>query len=142
MNLNKLENLIEVVNKLLEMDGGADKATIAHFLQQMYGELVCQYRPVVHALPSVAGEFAKDLVPVVNTVLTIANEVRADESFQAAVALGRVQKAMMCKQALDSYMSAGFRREEAMALVLQDNANLKAHQHHVVKSASSSNKSS
>ena len=142
MDVKKIESLFEVLNQLLEIEGNADEETVGPLIQKMYLEMVSKYRPVMQVLPDVAEIATQDLVPIVMTFLTVVNGIHEDDDIRTAVDRRNVLKADMRKMALDTYQSAGFSREEAMALLLQDVANAKAHLYNVGNNLTSSSSKS
>ena len=65
-------------------------------------------------------------MPVINALYTVAAKIREDESFQGTMKWCGELKAKQRFVQLKLYQSAGFHRAEAMSLLLQDIANIKA----------------
>ena len=123
MDLKKLEKLFSGFEKILnskEVNGEA----IEQLLIEIYDNFVSKYRPVANAVPVVVDKLVEDLMPLVTAFLRIANKdfPEAKDEFKKF----RKNRAMNRYQSLEIYMEAGFSRPEAMRLLLQDAANVKA----------------
>lgn len=99
-------------------------------LFDVYSTLVGEYIPFVGLIPSLVALAWEDLEPLLKSAIKgvhgIAIRLSQDESVQAVVREARLVKARSRMALLNTYIEEGFLRHEALALVLQDEANLKA----------------
>ncbi|MCX6744452.1 MAG: hypothetical protein NTX82_02930 [Candidatus Parcubacteria bacterium] len=106
----------------------------------LYEDNVSQFRPLVPVISTLLRNIGTDLRPATLAFLEIIVDLRKDTSFQELVATNTELKAASRIISLKIYMKAGFTRQEAMSLLLQDVANVDANIHDVMnrKSRSSS----
>lgn len=123
MDLERLEKLFFGLEKILNSEGVNGEA-IEQILVEIYDNFVSKYRPVVNAVPVVVDKLVEDLMPLVAAFLRIANKDFPE--VEEEVKKRRQGRAMNRYKSLKIYMEAGFSRPEAMRLLLQDAANVKA----------------
>jgi hypothetical protein len=121
-----MERLFGKIMTLLGHAEGADPKVLEGMVLKLYDELVSEYRPLIGVVPALTGKLGKDILPVVVGVIEMANAIRGDEQLRKAVCKSDKLKAEARYEAMKTYMAAGFKREEAFNLVLQDIADMKA----------------
>ena len=139
MDSSQIKSLLNAVEQLLESggvksDSEVEVEKLTSLFLEMYNEFVGEFRPIIETLPSIATAAGKDLAPVLTALVAFLNEINADEDFQAALKETYASRAQMREAAFDAYLSAGFKRKEAIALVLQDIQNTKTTAHNVFSS--------
>lgn len=126
MSLDKAGEMMSKVVEMLDSVEGVDNGMIAEMVAGMYESLVSKYRPVVGAVPVVIDKAFDDIMPVINAFYAVAAKMREDENFQEIMNRCGKLKAKQRFEQLKLYQGAGFQRKEAMSLLLQDIANIKA----------------
>ncbi len=125
MDMKKIESLLTTAMTLLDIDN-VKSASAEAVVQEIYNEFAQKYRPLIQAAPALAEDISADLLPSVKAIMKLINKMKADEEVQSIILEAAKVRAQMRKKILTSYTKAGFRREEAMALLLLDVANTKA----------------
>lgn len=126
MSLYKAEEILSKVVEMLDDVEGIDNEMITEMIADIYESLVAKYRPIIGAMPVVVDKAFDDLMPVINSLYAVAAKMREDKKFQEIMEqCGRLKAEQRFKQ-LKLYQKAGFQRKEAMSLLLQDIANVKA----------------
>lgn len=122
MNIKGLD--IEKIGELLMgVVGGEENlsdAKVRALLVAAYTELTKQYAPLIRAVPAVAGPLAKDVAPVVCTLLDLCSNIAGTAPFKASHKKFAQARAATRMTSLNAYIDAGFSRQEAFQLVLQD----------------------
>lgn len=118
------EKIVALLNK---MEGTINSnPTAVLLLDELYEVAVGKYRPIIKAAPQMADKVATDLTPIINSLFKIRNAVLKDEEFCEAIDELNDLRAKLRFKALKAYENAGFKRNEAFALIIQDAANAKA----------------
>ena len=89
-------------------------------IKAMYDGFMGKYRPIFKMAPELVGMVGKDAAPIAAAVLTVFNELVNADEMKTAMAAMRKTTAANRKLTFLAYQNAGFTREEAFALVLQD----------------------
>ena len=126
MNLEKIGDLLETIESILNTESGAGKKALAPLFDELYESVVGKYRPVIQAAPLLVGKVAGDAAPIVTAILKGVNDVVENSEFKAEIERARGIRATNRRDNYKAYTKAGFSRAEAMALVLVDAANAKA----------------
>lgn len=111
------------VNNLLDIllsVGVKSKEEMAAILRQTYTETIDKYRPLIGAISMIVPELIDDLVPPLVGILRAANRLTENEELQVEIRNYRANKAKRCKEFLNAFIAAGFNRNEALLLVLQE----------------------
>lgn len=137
----KIEAVLSSIMNLLDTEEGASDEAIAALVAELYDSAVDKYRPVVRAFPSVADKVAGDVTPIAITVMKLVNTISANPELQQEMDTGNILKAERRFKALNAYQAAGFKRDEAMSLMLADIVSLKESFKKVSRSARSSSSS-
>lgn len=119
------DDILGVLEGILDGQGTAKEKEnqLADIIGNMYDSLVKKYRPVIRVIPLVSDKISKDLAPLFVSLLRFVNLIREDKKLQQEIQRSRNITANQRFEALKTYEKAGFSREEAMALVLQDAVN-------------------
>ena len=125
MSLKKATKVLPKILEMLDIKN-ADNEKIAEMMIGIYESLVEKYRPLINVAPVMIDKAMKDLVPIINALCAIEANVREDKNFQKTMDRCDKLKAKQRFDQLKLYQKAGFRRTEAMSLLLQDIVNLKA----------------
>ena len=127
MSLEKAGKILLNVVEMLDLDvEDVDNEAIVEMVGGMYESLVAKYRPLIGTVPIVVDKAFDDLMPVINAFYAVAAKIREDENFQQTMKRCDELKAKQRFDTLKFYQKAGFQRKEAMSLLLQDIANIKA----------------
>lgn len=124
-NAHKLEQLLEHLGEIVGADEPIDPKVLEKIITKLYEESVGTIRPLINVAPFLFRKIAKDSLPVAIGLVEIASTVRGDARFQAACQKLDKLKAEMQFQAMKAYIKAGFTREEAFNLLLQEIASFK-----------------
>ena len=92
----------------------------AQLLLKLYEENVDNFGPLIRAFPKVAKRASKDLAPFCAGLLALASGVMEDAGIRAASEKFNKARAENRMKFIDVYMTVGFTRQEAMAILLQD----------------------
>jgi hypothetical protein len=126
LNPETREKLGAIMGNILVQEG-ADPDDIMKIINLFYEEYVGQYRPFVELLEPTLEMVFKDIAPIIAGSLSgISNALQDNEKVQAVVSEWRKNRAQGRMRNLNAYVEAGFTRDEALALVLQDAANFNA----------------
>lgn len=121
--LEILEKIQETLDKTEELGVGKEQYGI--LLGQLYDGLVGKYRPLVSAIPNVAEKVSKDIAPVIVSLQKIWNDIKENPDYQKELDRNVKTRVGERMKTLKIYQKAGFKRNEAMALLLLDCANAK-----------------
>lgn len=91
-----------------------------------FRKLAPQLQPILKSLPAVTSELAPFVAGAAAAVLQLGNETTDDTALVAQFKKFAERRAHSRAASLKQYMQAGFKRHEAMQLVLMDAANVKA----------------
>ena len=126
MDLSKVEEILSKLMEILDIESGVSDEVVVPMVNEIYDSVVAKYRPLVRAVPHVVEKVSNDLLPVINALYKITVTVREDSEFQKIMTQGCKIRSQQRFEALKTYQEAGFKRNEAMSLLLQDIANSKA----------------
>lgn len=137
-----------VAAKLLKMQAekvieGIANGTItpeeaSQFVNELYDGTIGNYKGVIKLMPEFVEKLSNDLiVPLHLSLLKIMTTGLKNADIDKARTEYRTLLAKNRSQALKIYIAAGFKRNEAMALILQDAANTKAFRENITTSINS-----
>lgn len=119
--------LDRLLDRLLDMlEGSEDPDEIAAAAEEVYDQAIKKCRPIIGLVPRLIRKIVPDIQPAVVGLLGATIQFQEDEEVQAMLSASAKLRAAHRKERLDQYEDAGFTREEAMALLLEDIANRKA----------------
>lgn len=136
----QVEKMLEKLVGILEGAEGSSTEEMGVLLGGVYDGIVGPYRPIINSVPAVVDKLASDLTPVGLSIINLMNTLRADKNIAEAIEKGNSIKASQRMKLLKAYMKAGFKRNEAMSLLLNDIAYSKAAIQNVSEKAGKLNK--
>ncbi len=128
-------NVLGVLEGILQGEA-IDERGIRKALEDLYTNNAEKVRPFTKLAPKLASMLAKDFTPLLVAVYTLVNTASQNKDVQKAALEFRKNSAKQRRSTLQEYEHVGFTREEAMALLLTDIANVKAMSAHYSESLS------
>ncbi len=116
------EQVAELVLKVQSGEMSAEE--LNQFLRDFYDSNVNKYLFLLDSVDLLLKKATTDFQPLITTIIELMNVVREDPKFQQALLKNAELRAKLRIQILKIYIKAGFTRQEAMTLLLQDVANL------------------
>ncbi|NCF75250.1 MAG: hypothetical protein GWO87_02065 [Xanthomonadaceae bacterium] len=126
MDLDKVDEMLSRLIDIMDAEGVINDEIVAQLVGEIYDSIVKKYRPLVWAVPHITEKITNDLIPVINAISKVFVIVREDAEFQKIISRSCEVKSKQRFKALKTYQKAGFKRNEAMSLLIQDIANTKA----------------
>lgn len=125
MDVEKIVAAVLGIDKFLDVDG-VSVSQVSPLVKQVYEEAVKKYRPVLQSLPSLSEQLADDLLPLFKAFHELSIRIRSDDELHNLTMEDSALVAKKRQARVKIYEKAGFSREEAIALLLQDTANYQA----------------
>ena len=136
INPQKIQRLFEMFMAQVLRGENADEETLQVLLEELYDGAVKDYRPLLAAIPHLTDKIASDAAPVFAVFLKLINDIAENHTLETEVARLREITAKNRFRNLQAHKKAGFKHQEAMALVLVDAAKpsiLSGAQNHIAK---------
>lgn len=116
----KTSTLEPLLNSLLTIAGTGNAGATAATADAIYDEITKDYRPLLALIPLFAGKAAADAGPLWGAAAKALVATVTHPDVLTAMKDLTAARAAMRVDALNTYMAAGFAREEAMRLVVVD----------------------
>jgi hypothetical protein len=124
--MDEFENIMKMILGILDLPGTESEKDdlVTKTINDLYEGLAGKYRPLVKGAAPLIENLVRDLAPLMASIYKTIVIVKSDPAIQETARENKKLNAKSRMESLKTYQKAGFKRNEAMMLVLQDVANV------------------